>query len=131
MTHPSWIEKVRPKIVYALWQGEDVGTIARRHRIDRDEVRAVAQGAALELIDRRGREVAREGAGWCSVLVQGRVYERARRLPNGDVSLINGGPSAGRAVVPWSSVEAYAPLVRYGQRMSRGRWIVVGTGAAA
>jgi len=116
-----WHERVAPAIVRGLWQGASVAALAARHRCDRADVRRVATEAGLTLTTRDGAEVAREGSGWCRVLVGGTVYERARRLPDGMVSLINSGPRAGAVVVPWAAVEAVAPVVRYGQRAAATR----------
>jgi len=111
----AWHKRVAPAIVHALWQGASVAELAARHRCERAEVRRLATEAGLTLTTRRGRTVALEGAGWCLVLHAGRVYRRARRLPDGTVSLITSGPNAGTRIVPWAAIEAYAPIVRAGR----------------
>ena len=123
----SWrtpfLTRIAPDVVRGLWQGESVRQLADRHRCDREDVQRIATEAGLSLFVQRGVEVAREGSGWCMVLVEGKVFSRARREPDGRVSLINTGPRAGEVVVGWGEVEAYAPVLRYGQRDQPGvRW---------
>jgi hypothetical protein len=118
-----FLTRIAPDVVRGLWQGESVRQLADRHRCDREDVQRIATEAGLSLVLHRGVEVAREGSGWCMVLVGGKVYARARREGDGRVSLINSGPRAGAVVVGWDEVESYAPVLRYGQRDQPGvRW---------
>jgi len=127
MTRTGWrtpfLTRIAPDVVRGLWQGESVRHLADRHRCDREDVRRIATEAGLALFTHRGVERAREGSGWCMVLVGGKVYARARREADGTVSLINAGPRSGGVVVGWGDVEAYAPVVRYNQRdQPQVRW---------